>query len=93
MSKILINYGDQGVAEIHRRNFQKEGLETVVVSDEKDVLNVVEKEKIDIVLIGENMDGFEIAKKIRKNNPDIKIFIIGVGDSLVLKEGKSRKSY
>jgi len=90
MSKILITYCDQGVAEIHKRNFQKEGLETVVVPDEKDVLDVVEKEKIDIVLIGMNMNGFEIAKKIRKNNQGIKIYIIGVGDSLILKENQEK---
>lgn len=88
MSKILITYGDQSVTEIHKRNFQNEGLETFVVPDEKDVLDVVKKEKIDIVLIGKNMNGLEIAKKIRKDNSDIKIFVIGVGDSLVLKENQ-----
>jgi DNA-binding response OmpR family regulator len=90
MSKIVIAVSNHEVAEIHRKNFFNEGLEAFIAFDRKDIMDIVNKEKIDILLVGKDLNGFEISEEIRKNNPNIKIFIVGVGDSLILKENQKK---
>lgn len=79
MQKILIVEYDYRVAEIHQKNFCREGLETFVAFDEKDALDVIRKEKVDVLLISEQVGGYEFVQTIHKNNPDMKIFVVGVG--------------
>lgn len=50
-----------------------------MVFDEKDALDVIQKEKVDILLINEQIGGYEFVREIRKNNPNMRIYIIGVG--------------
>lgn len=50
-----------------------------MVFDEKDTLNIIQKEKVDILLISEQVGGYEFVREIRKNNPGMKIFMVGVG--------------
>jgi DNA-binding response OmpR family regulator len=79
MQKILIVEHDYRVAEIHQKNFYREGLETFVAFDERDTLDIIQKEKIDILLINKQIGGYEFVQKIRKNNLAMKIFVVGIG--------------
>ena len=79
MPKILISEYNEFVAEIHQENFSQAGMEAIVVLNEKEVREVIQKEKIDILLINERIGGYAFVREIRKNNPAMRIFVIGVG--------------
>lgn len=52
--------------------------DVVATSDTEDALNIVKKQKFDIVLASlftDKMDGFEVTKRIREFNKDIKIIV------------------
>jgi len=79
VSKILIAENSEAVSRIYQRNFSAEGLDAFVALDEKEVLDVTQKEKIDILLINEKIGGYDFVREVRNNNPKMKIFVTGVG--------------
>lgn len=78
MPKILIAEHSEAVARIHQRNFSAEGFDARVALDEKEILDITQKEKINILLVNEKV-GYDFVREIRKNNPEMKIFVTGVG--------------
>ncbi|MFA5961939.1 MAG: response regulator [Parcubacteria group bacterium] len=82
MPKILIAEDDKMMDDMYRKKFSDSGFEVFIALNEKETFDIIEKEKIDVVLVSLLMNGFEIVKKIRKDgsNPNMKIIITGYHD-------------
>ena len=90
MSKILITADDLLWTDIFRETFASRGFEVFVAFDEKDTIDIMQKEKVDLLMISEDADGFELAQKIRKNYADMKIFIFGTGSFFDIAEYRKK---
>lgn len=80
MAKIVIVEDDSMIAEIYKKKFSESGFEVLMAVSGDEVLNLVKKEKIDIILLDlimPKMDGFAVTKELRggKYDPNIKIII------------------
>ncbi|MFA7319550.1 MAG: response regulator [Parcubacteria group bacterium] len=81
MSRIIIVEDDPMISEIFQRKFSESGFEVFLAESGKQALEIIAKEKINVVLsdlIMPEMGGFELTKTLRSGNydPNIKIIII-----------------
>jgi len=81
MSKIIIVEDDSMISEIFQRKFSESGFEVFLAENGKQALEIINKEKINVVLsdlIMPEMGGFELTKTLRGGgyDPNIKIIII-----------------
>lgn len=80
--------------EIMRNLLEKlltlEGYNILTAVDGQDALEVIAKEKVDLVVSDmkmPRMDGFELLKNLRNNYPDIGVVIMtGYGDTYTIKD-------
>jgi CheY-like chemotaxis protein len=80
MTKVLIAEDDLMISEIYQRKFTEKGYEVLTAFSGDQVLEIVKKEKIDIILLDlllPKMDGFQVTENLRNGNydPNIKIII------------------
>jgi two-component system, OmpR family, response regulator VicR len=67
--RILIVDDEKNIVEILKFNLRKEGYETVEAYDGMEALDIVKKEKVDLVLLDimlPKMDGFTVCRRIRE---------------------------
>ena len=80
MQKIIIVEDDPMLSDIYQMKFSNSGFEVFLAENGKVALEVAKKENADVVLsdlVMPEMDGFELAKKLRSEeyDPNIKIII------------------
>lgn len=83
MTKIIIVEDDPMLSDIYQMKFSSSGFEVSVAENGKVALDIIKKEKIDIVLVDivmPEMDGFELTRILRSGNYDSKIKIIIVSN-------------
>ncbi len=80
MTKVLIAEDDLMISEIYQRKFTEKGFEVLTAFSGDQVLEIVKKEKVDIVLLDlmlPKLNGFGVTEALRggKYDPNIKIII------------------
>jgi DNA-binding response OmpR family regulator len=80
MTKILIAEDDLMISEIYQKKFTEKGYEVLTAFSGEQVLEVVKKQKVDIILLDlmlPKIDGFGVIKALRdgKYDPEIKIIV------------------
>lgn len=76
--KILIIEEDELSADVYKRAFSNNGFEVVTTMDGEEALNMVKKQKFDLILasmFADKKGGLEIAKEVRQFDKNIKIVI------------------
>ncbi len=86
MPKIVIAEDDKFLVDLYQKKFSDSGFEVFVASNEKEVFDIIEQEKADVLLVSLIMGGLEIVKKIRQEGSNMKIIITGYYD--VTEDGK-----
>ena len=79
MKKILLVEDDPFLVDIYTTKLREEDFEVVVADDGDKALELVEKEKPDLVLLDivlPNKDGWEILKEVKTKNKKIKVIIL-----------------
>ncbi len=79
MKKILLVEDDPFLIDIYTTKLREEDFEVVVADDGDKALELVEKEKPDLVLLDivlPNKDGWEILKEVKTKNKKIKVIIL-----------------
>lgn len=79
MQKMIIAEDDPMLQEIYQMTFSEAGFEVFVAENGKKALEIIKKEKIDIVLtdsVMPEMDGFELIKNLRNGEYDKNIKVI-----------------
>ncbi len=81
MQKIIIVEDDSMLQEIYKTKFSNSGFEVFIAENGKVTLEILKKEKINVVitdLIMPEMDGFELIKNLRggEYDPNIKIIAL-----------------
>ncbi|MFA5962153.1 MAG: response regulator [Parcubacteria group bacterium] len=92
MTKILIAEDDSMISEIYERKFKEIGYEVLTVFSGDQVLEIVKKQKVDIILLDlmlPRIDGFGVIKSLRDGNYDKNIKII-VSSNLSQKEERNK---
>lgn len=77
--KILIVEDNKDYSFILQTNFKKEGFSVVVAQNGEEGLNLIEKEKPDLILLDllmPIMDGWEMAQKMKEKNITIPIIFL-----------------
>ena len=80
MTKILIAEDDLMISEIYQKKFTEKGYEVLTAFSGDQVLEIVKKQKVDIILLDlliPKMDGFAVIQNLRngKYDPEIKIIV------------------
>ncbi|MEI7426197.1 MAG: response regulator [Candidatus Moraniibacteriota bacterium] len=80
MQKVLIAEDDPMISEIYQKKFTDNGYIVLTAFSGDQVLEIVKKEKVDILLLDlliPKMDGFAVIENLRngKYDPDIKIIV------------------
>lgn len=92
MTKILIAEDDLMISEIYERKFKENGYEVLTAFAGDQVLEIVKKQKVDIILLDlliPRMDGFEVIRNLRDGRYDAKIKII-VSSNLSQKDEREK---
>lgn len=93
MSKLLIVDDEVDVREFAKSFFKKRNVEVLTASGGKDALDLIDKEKPDLVLLDvrmEQMTGVEVLRKLRENRNDVKVIMVtGVEDEEIINEANS----
>lgn len=79
MSKIILVEDDPMILEIYQKKFSDLKFEVFLAENGKKALDIIKKEKIDIVLtdsVMPEMDGFELIKNLRNGEYDKNIKVI-----------------
>lgn len=79
MTKVLIAEDDLMISEIYERKFTEKGYEILTAFSGDQVLEIVKKEKVDIILLDlllPKMDGFQVTETLRNGKYDSNIRII-----------------
>lgn len=79
MSRILIAEDDQAVREFVSRALRHDGHDVMAVSDGQQALDMLEREKFDMVLadiVMPQLDGIALALKVSKDYPDLPILLM-----------------
>ncbi|WDM22231.1 response regulator [Paenibacillus polymyxa] len=88
--KVLIVDDQNGIRILLMEVFRSEGYETFQAANGKIALEIVEKERPDLVLLDmkiPGMDGLEILKHLKTMNPDIKVIMMtAYGELDMIKE-------
>lgn len=77
--KILLVEDDPFLSEIYFTSLKHADFKLVHVDDGKNCLEILEKEKFDILILDfllPKVDGFEVLKKIKENNIKIDVFVL-----------------
>lgn len=80
MPVILIVDDDPMISDVYQRKFQDQGFEVLSAVSGDQVLEIVKKQKVDVILLDlliPKVDGFEVIKNLRngKYNPNVKIVV------------------
>lgn len=80
MPTILIVEDEPMISEVYQKKFQEQGFKVLSAVAGDQVLEIVKKEKVDVILLDlliPKMDGFEVIKNLRsgKYDPNIRIVI------------------
>jgi CheY-like chemotaxis protein len=80
MQKVLIAEDDPMISEIYQKKFTDNGYIVLTAFSGDQVLEIVKKEKVDILLLDlliPRLDGFSVIENLRngKYDPDIKIIV------------------
>lgn len=93
MSKLLIVDDESDIREFARSFFKKRGIEVLVASGGRQALDIISKEKPDLVLLDvrmEEMTGIEALRELRKASNSTKVIMVtGVEDEDVIKEANA----
>ena len=82
--KVLIVEDDREVAEIMASALKSEDMEVAVASSEREALNLLEKEKFDMVILEDGMGGKELLREIRtlKDYSTTPVVFVGKGSDI-----------
>lgn len=93
MSKLLIVDDEIDVREFAKNFFKKRGIDVFTASGGVTALEIMEKEKPDLVLLDvrmEEMNGIDVLKKLKTQNLKFKIIMVsGVEDEETVKEANA----
>jgi DNA-binding response OmpR family regulator len=92
MAKILIAEDDLMISEIYQKKFTEKGYEVLTAFSGDQVLEIVKKQKVDIVLLDlliPKMDGFAVTENLRNGKYDQNIKII-ISSNMSQKEDQDR---
>lgn len=92
VKKILIIEDQKGIRLLLEEVFSKEGIITLTAENGFEALNILEKEKIDYLLLDLNMPrmtGIEILEKIKPLEKNIKAYLMtGDNDAEIIERAK-----
>lgn len=94
MKKILLAIDDDLLREVYSRKLRKSKFKTFSVQTRKDIFTILNKEKIDLILLDvaiDNISGFEILEEIVKKDKDLPIFAFSTIGERELKENAIEK--
>ena len=90
MPKLLIVDDETDIREFAKRFFSKRNINVFTASGGGEALELIEKEKPNLVLLDINMEqmtGLEVLKRLREKNDQTKVIMVtGVNDQNVVKE-------
>lgn len=93
MPKLLIVDDEVDVREFAKNFFRKRNIDVIIASGGNQALEIIDKEKPDLVLLDVRMEeitGIEVLKKLREKNNDTKIIMVtGVEEEETLKTAQS----
>ncbi len=93
MAKLLIVDDESDVREFARSFFKKRGIEVFLASGGQQALDLIAKERPDLVLLDvrmEEMTGVDVLKYLRKANDQTKVIMVtGVEEEETFKEANS----
>ena len=93
MSKILIVDDEQDIRDFAKSFFEKRNIKVITASGGVQALELIEREKPDLVLLDihmEEMTGVEVLKKLRENKNDTKVIMVtGVEEESIVNEANS----
>lgn len=92
MPKLLIVDDEADIREFARRFFAKRQIEVFTAGGGQEALEIIEKEKPDLVLLDmrmEQMNGVDVLKELRQSNNPVKVIMVsGVEDEEVIQQAK-----
>ena len=92
MSKLLIVDDEMDIREFARNFFVKRGIEVYTSSGGYDTLDILEREKPDLILLDirmEEMTGVELLRRIKEKDPEVKVIMVsGVTDEDIMTGAK-----
>ena len=95
MKSVLIVDDEQIVLDVLQRILSRLGYNTIISNSGMDAIRLYQENHFDLVLLDVLMpekNGFEIAKELRKINPDQKIVMVtGLGEDAVETQAASEK--
>ncbi|HLF17576.1 MAG TPA: response regulator [Candidatus Omnitrophota bacterium] len=93
MAKLLVVDDEQDIRDFAKSFFQKRNINVITASGGAEALELIEKEKPDLVLLDihmEEMSGVEVLKQLRQNKNDIKVIMVtGVEEESIVNEANS----
>ena len=93
MAKLLIVDDEIDIREFAKRFFSKRNIEVLTASDGPEALEVIEREKPDMVLLDitmPTMNGLEVLKRLRANRNDVDVVMVtGLADEESINEANS----
>ena len=79
MSRLLIVDDETDVREFAANFFRRRKVDTITASSGEEALQILDKEKVDLILLDINMagiTGIEVLKRIRDKNSDAKVVMV-----------------
>ena len=93
MPKLLIFDDESDIREFARNFFKKRQIDVSIASGGRQALDLIDKEKPDLVLLDVRMEeitGIEVLRELRKTNLSVKVIMVsGVEDEETIKEANS----
>ena len=93
MSKLLVVDDESDVREFAKSFFKKRGIEVLTASGGREALDLIAKNKPQLVLLDvrmEEMTGIEVLRELRKTDKQTKVIMVtGVEEEGVIKEANA----
>lgn len=93
MPKLLIVDDESDIREFARSFFKKRGIDVLTASGGRQALEMIEKDKPNLVLLDvrmEEMTGIEVLRELRKKNDNSKVIMVtGVEEEAMIAEANS----
>jgi len=93
MAKLLIVDDESDIREFARNFFKKRKIEVFVASGGGQALDLIARERPDLVLLDvkmEEMTGIEVLRQLRKSNSSVKVIMVsGVEEEETINEAKA----
>ena len=93
MQKLLIVDDEIDIREFAKSFFKKRNIQCITASGGREALEIIVKEKPDLVLLDvrmEEMTGVEVLRKLKTENVKVKVIMVsGVEDEATINEAKS----